>query len=243
MPFPNEHSARIKDPDLFDSDSFRSKELKSGIRIIIGKLKGESTMTAQAYRFSSSQFSAEEAKKWLKDNKVSYISFEAAEEKPEEELKHVGVKGMRWGVRRGPSKNSSDHEILKKARGKNIKNMSDEEIRSVVRRIRLVNQYRNANFIRQRRINELSNDELQAAVNKNNLKKGVLKQNPFSGITKLKSIEKMSDQDVKKLLDRMVLEKSFKDLTNRDFSVAQKLVQGLLVESITKTVQDAAKSK
>ena len=41
-PSPNEHSARVRDPADFESDSFRSKELAdSGIRVILGKLEGE----------------------------------------------------------------------------------------------------------------------------------------------------------------------------------------------------------
>jgi len=81
MPYPSEHSARIKDPGDFIADSFRSKSVATGIRIIIGKLKnGDGSMVTQAYRFKSDQFTVEEAKKWLKDHDVKYISFEPASE-------------------------------------------------------------------------------------------------------------------------------------------------------------------
>jgi len=79
MPYPNEHSARIRDPNDFIADSFRSKSIETGIRIIIGKLKnGDGSMVTQAYRFKSDQFTVAEAKKWLKDHDIKYISFEAA---------------------------------------------------------------------------------------------------------------------------------------------------------------------
>lgn len=84
MPYPNEHSARVRDPGDFESDSFRVKKLpkskggKGGVRMIMGRLKGEKTMTVQAYRFPKSLYTPEEAKQWLKDNDVKYISFEAA---------------------------------------------------------------------------------------------------------------------------------------------------------------------
>lgn len=78
MPYPNEHAARIKSPALFEKESFRRKSIQSGISLILGKLKRQSSMTAQAYRFSKSTFSADEAKKWLKDHDIKYISFEAA---------------------------------------------------------------------------------------------------------------------------------------------------------------------
>jgi hypothetical protein len=78
MPYPSEHSARIISPDKFEKESFRRKTIKNGIDIIIGKLKGESEMTTQAYRFDAKIFTASEAKKWLKDHDISYISFEEA---------------------------------------------------------------------------------------------------------------------------------------------------------------------
>ena len=79
-PYPNEHAARIRDPEEFQEDSFRRKKLEGaeGISIIIGKLKGEDTMTTQAYRFSIENWTADEAKKWLKDNNIKYKSFEPA---------------------------------------------------------------------------------------------------------------------------------------------------------------------
>lgn len=80
MPYPGEHAARIVEPDKFEKDSFRRKNIADGIDIIIGKLKGETSMTTQAYRFKSDKFTAEEAKKWLKDHKIDYISFEPASE-------------------------------------------------------------------------------------------------------------------------------------------------------------------
>lgn len=78
MPYPNEHAARIIDPEKFQTNSFRRKNIASGIDIIIGKLKNDNTMTIQAYRFDSEKFSVEEAKKWLKEHNIKYISFEPA---------------------------------------------------------------------------------------------------------------------------------------------------------------------
>lgn len=79
MPYPNEHAARIKSPGLFIKDSMRSKNLAEGIRLIVGKLQTmPDKMTSQAYRFNKAIFSAAQARKWLSDNNVKYISFEAA---------------------------------------------------------------------------------------------------------------------------------------------------------------------
>lgn len=104
MPYPNEHAARIKDPGLFIPDSFRSKEIRPGVRIIVGKLKMNEGMITQAYRFDAEKFTVESAKKWLKDNRVLFKKFEPAAEESindKNELEHVGILGMRWGVRRG----------------------------------------------------------------------------------------------------------------------------------------------
>lgn len=86
MPYPNEHSARVRDPGDFEEGSFRSKTLPKseggtgGVRMIMGHLKGETTMTVQAYRFPADLYTPEEAKQWLEDNDVKYISFEKAKE-------------------------------------------------------------------------------------------------------------------------------------------------------------------
>lgn len=93
MPYPNEHAARVKDPGSFQEDSFRRKEITPGITLILGKLKGETTMTTQAYRFDKSKFTADEAKKWLKDHDVDYIGFEAAVEK-----NLISIAGVEWDL-------------------------------------------------------------------------------------------------------------------------------------------------
>lgn len=78
MPYPNEHAARVRDPDAFQPNSMRSKSIEKGVRIIIGRLTGETTTTTQAYRFDKNEYTAAEAKKWLKDHNIVYLSFEAA---------------------------------------------------------------------------------------------------------------------------------------------------------------------
>ena len=84
MPYPNEHAARVRDPDDFQDGTFRRKRLpkskggKGGVSIIIGKLKGKTAMIVQAYRFPKDLYTVAEAKAWLKENNVKYILFEPA---------------------------------------------------------------------------------------------------------------------------------------------------------------------
>jgi hypothetical protein len=87
VPYPSEHAARVKNPDDFEKDSFRRKDIAPGIAIIIGKEKnGNGSMVTQAYRFEKTKFTEAEAKKWLEDHKVKYISFEPATSNVNEKL-------------------------------------------------------------------------------------------------------------------------------------------------------------
>lgn len=93
MPYANEHSARLRDPDDFDADSFRrtkggtiygSKKVPETIGIIWGKLKGKAAPDdppiPQALRFPTEDWTEAEAKKWLDDNEIKVVLFEPASE-------------------------------------------------------------------------------------------------------------------------------------------------------------------
>lgn len=67
------------DPSRFEPESMRSKDLGGGIRLIIGKLKGQTTMTTQAVRFDKDKFTPEEARAWLKKHGYKPMSFERSE--------------------------------------------------------------------------------------------------------------------------------------------------------------------
>ena len=83
----NEIRYRIKDPDLFEDDSFRTIKIKKDkprINGIIGKLKGEDTTTLQSLRFpKDDDWTLEEAKQWVKDHpdvgKTVYVDIEEME--------------------------------------------------------------------------------------------------------------------------------------------------------------------
>lgn len=170
MPYPNEHAARVRDPGSFEPNSFRSKELKDGVRLILGKLKGgNDSMVVQAYRFSVDNFTVEQAKKWLEDNKVKFIKFEPANSVSEDNnLKHAGVKGMKWKERKRESaaalkekrltqeskerrtarrtkhtgKKSEDFEKAAESRKKQIDEMSNEELSGIAERMQLKKKYK-----------------------------------------------------------------------------------------------------
>ena len=91
MPYPTEHSCRVRDPKDFEANSFRRKKIRDGVNIILGRLKGETTMTTQAYRFDKNIFTAAEAQAWLKKNKVKCIEWEPAKSKCEDFLKMIKI--------------------------------------------------------------------------------------------------------------------------------------------------------
>jgi len=67
MPYPNEHSCRLREPGTFQAKSFR--RIKSGkLHVILGRLKGQSNMTAQAYRYPVDDWSTAEARAHCKEH-------------------------------------------------------------------------------------------------------------------------------------------------------------------------------
>jgi len=78
-PFPNYHAARVKSPGLF----LRVRVLqttKEGIMLYGGPLKSKpkGATELQSVRFPKDKFTAAQAKKWLKEHKQKYTSFEPA---------------------------------------------------------------------------------------------------------------------------------------------------------------------
>lgn len=69
--YPNEHGCRLRDPDDFDPDSFRSMERYhegKRYRVIMAKFKGEDTMTEQSYRYPKDEWGEREARSHCKDH-------------------------------------------------------------------------------------------------------------------------------------------------------------------------------
>jgi HK97 family phage major capsid protein/HK97 family phage prohead protease len=75
-PYPNEHAARLTDPEQYDSLRRENDAGGSGIDFIYGIKEGVSEI--QAIRFRSSQFTPAEARDWLAENDFDPIMFEEA---------------------------------------------------------------------------------------------------------------------------------------------------------------------
>jgi len=75
-PYPNEHAARLKDPDQYDSLRRENDAGGPGIDYIYGIKEGTSEI--QAIRFRSSEYSPAEARAWLAEHDFDAIEFEEA---------------------------------------------------------------------------------------------------------------------------------------------------------------------
>lgn len=86
-PYPNEHACRMRNPGDFQEDSFRRMSREHDGKkyaVIMGRLKGETTLTEQAYRYPKDTWSAASAKGHCTSHHG--IRFTPAKDVREEEL-------------------------------------------------------------------------------------------------------------------------------------------------------------
>lgn len=88
MPYPNFHSARLRDPKQYDEVRQKKDEFGEGINVLYGiKGQGENRVSeVQAIRFAKDKFTPEQAREWLKEHDHKPIEFEAASEEKEGEI-------------------------------------------------------------------------------------------------------------------------------------------------------------
>ncbi len=84
MPYPNEHAARLNNPDKYPKKRRQNDKFGSGIDVIWG-IKEDGSTEVQAIRFDKSKFTVAEARKWLtgwlKENgEYKLMGFEPAED-------------------------------------------------------------------------------------------------------------------------------------------------------------------
>lgn len=106
-PYPNEHACRLKDPSAFKAGSFRRKSRKHEGKtyyVIFGRLKGETTLTEQAYRYPKSKWEASEARSHCKSHGGS---FEAAAKDDQQRAADDGGTGA--GMTATPAATEGQH--------------------------------------------------------------------------------------------------------------------------------------
>ena len=99
-PYANEHACRLRNPGDFQPDSFRRVNREhEGKRyaVIMGKLKNETTMTEQAYRYPKKTWKPNEARKHCTAHDGS---FEAAQEEavssPQDSIQYPTTDALGW---------------------------------------------------------------------------------------------------------------------------------------------------
>lgn len=86
-PYPNEHAARIVEPDKFDDFRRDNDAGGDGIDYIYG-IMGSGDSELQSIRFDKEKYSASDARAWLSEKQIDAIKFEEAiEERAMEETK------------------------------------------------------------------------------------------------------------------------------------------------------------
>jgi len=95
MPYPNFHAARVRDPKLF-TRILVLKKMPGGIMLYGGPLKTNPTggSKPQSYRFPKSNYTVQQAKRWLADHNIKYILFEPSEDKKEFNINEPILKTM-----------------------------------------------------------------------------------------------------------------------------------------------------
>lgn len=150
----------------------------------------------------------------------------------QDELQHFGVLGMKWGRRNVKASTiSADHARVKDIRKKKLKDMTDDEIKAVTKRAGLVLDYKKDKFYiggKKKKIKEMSNDELAKGIVRGKLSRADWRY----GVPRKKRIKEMSDEEVKKTLDRYLLEKSYKDLRNKELEPARQIAMYFLQKGI-----------
>ena len=76
-PYPNEHAARLMDPDQFDDFRRETDGLGAAIDVTWGIKTGEAAQM-QSLRFDAARYSEAEARQWLDEHDMEPLEFEAA---------------------------------------------------------------------------------------------------------------------------------------------------------------------
>jgi HK97 family phage major capsid protein/HK97 family phage prohead protease len=77
-PYPNEHAARLRDPGQYDRFRRRNDAAGKGVDFIFGIKEGEDGAELQAIRFRLTEFTAAEARAWLRERDYEPLEFEEA---------------------------------------------------------------------------------------------------------------------------------------------------------------------
>ena len=145
-------------------------------------------------------------------------------------IKHSGIKGMKWGVRKSREPTgSNDNKSFSTLKKKKIKDMSNDEIKEVAKRMRLINEYRRGSFIKGgKQLKDMSNEEIELAVKKSKLIAKTVTTSPLLTFKTILSLKNIDITGVDKALERINLEQQLKALKRSDIMPFATLVNTIL---------------
>jgi len=148
-------------------------------------------------------------------------------------LAHYGILGMRWGARRNPEQ--SGYVTIRQA-NKNVKKAGKEAVRESIKK--------NNESPKKHTLSQYNRDAKKAK--KEAIKESIQKDKEFnkklreSKQTKIKDAKSMSDEELRKVVNRLQMERQYSQLSEGSVSkgkeYAQKIIKaGTTVAAVTTT--------
>lgn len=97
MPYPNEHAARLKSPRRYEKFRTQKDKFGKGIHAIWG-ITDDEKVELQSIHFDAGEFTARQAKAWLKKHDYKPILFEPAEKKAEGSSVIFNTGMLEWNI-------------------------------------------------------------------------------------------------------------------------------------------------
>jgi len=126
-PYPNEHAARIREPEKYEGFRRMNDELRKRIHVILGLNEGTSEI--QSIRFDKNSWSVDDALEWLDDKGYEPLKFEPALEE-----KTMSYDERQIDVEKDLKDNVEQSRFIEEVQHRSItmgRNVLDEETRTV----------------------------------------------------------------------------------------------------------------
>lgn len=154
---------------------------------------------------------------------MMYMDFVDKEGRFMESLKHYGILGMKWGVRRYQNADGTYTSSGKRRRKQSAQNMTDEQLMADIKRKNLENQYIKLNRSTSLDKTKRLVDSTSTLVNQTrNVSKSVSKKSNVN-------LSKITDKELREKVNRLNLEQQFKNLSyNNEVSKGKVFLDNLL---------------